>query len=534
MEQKILKILNNKQAVLFCGAGISLDPPAGLPDWHKLRDYTLEAIASLDSHLQGKISILLEMEMIADSDKKGLTPEVVASEIANHSEGYFDSFASLNDGEPNANHYLAAASGFRYIFTTNFDTFIEQALQSKSVTFKVYCTEEDFDTFNDDENMVHLFKLHGCISKPKSITATVEQEAKGLCYSKRNVLRLLLQECYFLFWGYSGADFKIDIDYLQMLSVSEQAKGFFWDFYDEKVNSYVAQIAEIYGEKATISVGNIPKILSQVSKVEIQEYTEQERDDWQQQKNATLCAALEEWSKRYLQPQQACNMLGRLFLHSGKYLDALCCFERSFVLCKSLPAVEKIEALLNMGIVHRYCESYDEALHYFEKAKYITLQNNLFKETCHCLNNSGVVYGTRQEYDKALACFEEAKKIAVDNNYLKEEAANLNNIGAVCSKQQRYEQALNCYERAKKIAYDIGDKRSFAARLNNIAYVYVQRNEANKALENYREYEQVSRSLGDFEGLSTAYYNMAMLYTSLNKWNEAKKYNDLYQKCKKM
>jgi|266.fasta.fasta_contig_41_2998611_length_684_multi_1_in_0_out_0_2 hypothetical protein len=42
------RLLAAKQIALFCGAGISLDPPAGLPDWHDLRDLTIAAVATRD------------------------------------------------------------------------------------------------------------------------------------------------------------------------------------------------------------------------------------------------------------------------------------------------------------------------------------------------------------------------------------------------------------------------------------------------------------------------------------------------------
>ena len=47
---QLLHLFDQQQAVVFCGAGISIEPPAGLPDWSKLRDYTLQAIAGKIRH----------------------------------------------------------------------------------------------------------------------------------------------------------------------------------------------------------------------------------------------------------------------------------------------------------------------------------------------------------------------------------------------------------------------------------------------------------------------------------------------------
>lgn len=118
-------LLEKGEAVIFCGAGISVEPPAGLPDWHKLRDYTLEEVASRDNKLASYLEDLTSITMMASPGKKGLTPEIVASQIMRLCRGYFESFSSLEDSSPNANHrYLAklAQDGhLRYIVTTNFD-----------------------------------------------------------------------------------------------------------------------------------------------------------------------------------------------------------------------------------------------------------------------------------------------------------------------------------------------------------------------------------------------------------------------------
>ena len=534
MNEKILNILREKQAVLFCGAGISLDPPAGLPCWNKLRDGTLEAIASLDRYLQSIVAILLDMEMLSDPTKKGLTPEIVASEIANHSEGYFEIFRSLANGKANANHIYLAMSGFRYIVTTNFDTFIEKAFDEKNIEFKTYRSTEEFLTFNKDDPGVHLFKLHGCISRPSTIIATIEQEAKGLTIAKKEILRYLLERYYFLFWGYSGADLKIDIDYLQMVSCANNAKGFVWNFWQQdEQNIYVNKLAKLYGEKAIITQGKFPQLLHELTQeIEIEKYSDAQKHLWQKNKNEELDLALQKWSNQYLTPDKSCNMLGRLFLHSGKFTEALSCFERCLDICKQ-PSVEKVEALLNIGVVYKHLEEYTQALTYFGKAQLISEKHLYTKETVASLNNIGVIYGYQNQYEKALRCFKQVKKIAQDNGYEKEVAASLNNIGAIYSKQEKYEKALECYEKAKKISFDIGDRQNFAARLNNIAYVCMQLQKTNEALEYYKQYEEISCSLGDFQGLSIACYNIAMLYTAQNKWKDAKKYYERYENLKK-
>ena len=78
---------------------------------------------------------------------------------------------------------MARAGFIRHIITTNFDTFIEDALQKENVPFFVCRTDEEFAKFDEQPHTVVL-KLHGCLSLPKTITSTVEQEAIGLSFQK--------------------------------------------------------------------------------------------------------------------------------------------------------------------------------------------------------------------------------------------------------------------------------------------------------------------------------------------------------------
>ena len=117
--------LKQKGCVLFVGAGISISPPAGLPNWHNLRDWTLEAVGNQDVNLQSYLPKLTELDMIGSPGRKGMTPELVASVILSVCPNYFDSLEVLDDGSPNENHVLIALLAklglIRYIITTNFD-----------------------------------------------------------------------------------------------------------------------------------------------------------------------------------------------------------------------------------------------------------------------------------------------------------------------------------------------------------------------------------------------------------------------------
>ena len=89
----LTRALSTGKLVVFAGAGISISPPAGLPNWLRLRDWTLEAVANCAAFLAPCLATLTNLDMLASPGQKGMTPELVASEIADQCSGYFESLA---------------------------------------------------------------------------------------------------------------------------------------------------------------------------------------------------------------------------------------------------------------------------------------------------------------------------------------------------------------------------------------------------------------------------------------------------------
>jgi hypothetical protein len=279
--------------------------------------------------------------MIGIPGKRGLTPEVVATSINQRCEGYFDSFRVLEDGTPTRNHrWIAAAarSGvLRYIVTTNFDIFLERALDAASVSYRLYRTDEEFRAFRDadDGPAVHLLKLHGCITVPTTITATVEQEDLGMGSAKTQALDLLLRRRWLVVWGYSGADLKINLDYLRMVSRKDDAAGFVWSlfaresFYEEP-NLYVQRLAEAYGERALFGHNLLPRAFEVVTRPsdrpELVTVSEEQRRAWQENKNERLGHLLDEWAQKHVDPLTACLITGELLSHNGNIEQGITCF----------------------------------------------------------------------------------------------------------------------------------------------------------------------------------------------------------------
>ena len=532
-------LFENKACVVFCGAGVSLEPPAGLPDWHKLRDYTLEAVASRDNFLLSFLTDLNSVEIIATPGKRGLPPEVIASHIVGNCRNYFECFRSLEDGQPNANHeYLAkmAKSGLlSYILTTNFDLFIERALKNEGLNFKVYRTEEEFGSFEKDGHYdVYLFKLHGCLSIPATITATVEEEGKGLSLAKTRVIEILLAKYFFVFWGYSGADLKIDLDYLKMVSQKEVAKGFVWNFLvrkgnKEPVNPYVSKLANIYGDRARIVHGKLPEIFDAFivpeDKIERTKYSQEQEKAWQQQKNEKLRNSLKQWAEKYLNPALASNIFGLLFRHSGQMKAALQCLERFAQLCRELQDQGMLRtAFHNIGLIYKDQGEYDKALEYYQQATEITKTLGNKHGLATEFNCIGSIYEARGEYDQALEYFKQASEIATELDDKKRIATYFNSIGIIYQHKAKYDQALKYYKQSAEISKALGDKEGLTVLFNNIGSIYHERREYDHALEYFQQGAEISKILGRKKELVTFLNNIGSIYRDRRDYDQALKH----------
>src|SRR5438132_9909802 len=121
---EIRRAFIERRAVLFCGAGISTEPPATLPDWKTLRDETIKAVVGSDDTLVATLPVLLAHE-VDGGIGQALAPELVATIVRSVVPDYFQSLRVLDHDQPNRNHTLIArlakAGLLRYILSTNFD-----------------------------------------------------------------------------------------------------------------------------------------------------------------------------------------------------------------------------------------------------------------------------------------------------------------------------------------------------------------------------------------------------------------------------
>ena len=347
-------------AVLFCGAGISIDPPSTLPDWKTFRDQTIKAVASAESSLAKHLPALLEQEVIGGIGE-ALAPELVASQVRAVVPDYFQSLRALDHDYPNGNHATIARLAHKgllsLVVTTNFDQLIEKALVRATTDMRVYRSDDDFAGFDADDHRagtIGVLKLHGCLSEPDTIVATVEQEAVGLSAQKAAVLRELVREYVLLFWGYSGADLKLSLDYLQMVTAMESSPGFFWNLYAtptwrEPPNQYIAELVDLYAGRGVVCHEDLSQALRPLIGTDAEPSWPapplEDASELRTRRTDQLNRALESWAQRSVRPAHAFEIFGRLFERTAALPSALTCYQQ----LGDLGQTERKPALVALG-----------------------------------------------------------------------------------------------------------------------------------------------------------------------------------------
>ena len=185
---KVAMAINNNEIALFVAAGLSSS--TGLPSWNDLlkpcadelgltinKDSDLYMIAQYYENEYGKIELVHKFEKTIN--------------CLSANSGYLNAILDL---------------GFREIWTTNYDTIIEDNLKQRNIIPKVIHNDNDLNSFTDGG--VHIFKMNGDITNPQEMIMS-KSDLEQYSLSHQLMLtcfkRKLISKS-FIFLGYSFTD----------------------------------------------------------------------------------------------------------------------------------------------------------------------------------------------------------------------------------------------------------------------------------------------------------------------------------------
>lgn len=200
----VFSAFNEKRLIFFVGSGISSDYPSCLPIGNTLSRGIIEALGAHER----------DSKRIANSMTLERMLWMIYPTLFKDTSQVYDVVDTSRENDPrtfNLNHCLLAnfliKGKTKAIFTTNQDTLLEEALKFVSKNnFKIIVSKEDYELFDPQIDERCIFKLHGCIDSPDSLTVTLPETSSFPDYKSRVMKHYFSNKYKKLFLGYSGND----------------------------------------------------------------------------------------------------------------------------------------------------------------------------------------------------------------------------------------------------------------------------------------------------------------------------------------
>lgn len=435
--ERLKELVSEGKLTFFVGAGISRERPADSLDWRTFRNKLFSALLEdLGNHERiTPENKQIYSEYLAYADLK---PEVINQQIFwIIGEELLNSFAILQRGKPNKYHKLiarfAAQGKVRVIVTTNFDTYIEKALEMEGLK-----NNGDFFVAFDDESLgkllpklyttdILIIKIHGTLIKDNSATttrgiiSTLLQAEMPLIGKKDEALKEIMSQNSLLVIGYSGNDSDIAP---KLIEYARKGEDIYWCAYPgEKSPTIIERIDYIIGackdkaHKFSMCSDRLFEVLHQNSWEIIQ------REDKLTEKNEEINSSVEienflgEWISS-IHDYQLLLILAYVMEYIGQHDEALICVN------KALEDVECLKDKKNLGTALHF-----KANHYGHKAR-ISQRN---AELAYKENHPNYALFRRETsglFNEALSLYKKALKVLPDREFL-EKGRICNNLGVL-------------------------------------------------------------------------------------------------------
>ncbi|HYH95651.1 SIR2 family protein [Hyalangium sp.] len=202
----------------FLGAGFS--KPLKLPDWSELMGWIAQRLDFEPElfYLHGRYEQLAEYFQLAGHDH--------FQQLVHEMTRRFDSEEAVNARRVSGMHQALASLDWRTLYTTNYDSHVEGALQDAGRKVAVLSSFEDFQT-RREPGTTDVIKFHGTLAKPDTIVLTESSYYHRIALESPvdQRLRADLLSHSFLFVGYSFNDLNIRYIWYRMHQLRLQGQA---------------------------------------------------------------------------------------------------------------------------------------------------------------------------------------------------------------------------------------------------------------------------------------------------------------------
>lgn len=235
---------NNEYPIVFVGSGISKRYLAGFPSWEELLE-RFWGLLKKDIDFYGQLNLIKDeshyAELIIEKEKDFLSNIAISSiinkeysDLFNRGEITIEDFSTraayksgilpfkkgianefsqydlIKGMEKEYESFQKMLTKTQILMTTNYDTLIEDSYNKVSqYGVKKYIGQKGF--FEDSFGYAELYKLHGCVTDPKSIVITKEDydvfNNNSVLISAKIISMLIYSPI--IFFGYSLSDLNV-------------------------------------------------------------------------------------------------------------------------------------------------------------------------------------------------------------------------------------------------------------------------------------------------------------------------------------
>ncbi len=225
------------------------------------------------------------------------------------------------------------------------------------------------------------------------------------------------------------------------------------------------------------------------------------------------------------------DLLARLYFTTDEADKATAFFEAS------LNAVEKSGDFKEQGIyinkigqLHLKAGKIEQAGEYFEKAKNLSLQENLidgYIAAVGCLAQIAEIENKKDERNNLLKDgIQELEKLLISTQREPKRASIIGRIGSFYARMENFQQALIYFQREKKIYESLSDTAGIANALGGIAWMKRELGNPNEEYDTYRELKKLVDGSSYYDLIAGAANNLASFEMRHGNLNEAKRLLD--------
>lgn len=515
--QELSANIQYDKPAIWCGAGISVR--SGLPTARQLLVYLLNKLKISATDVDFLSTSRMPFELVVEL----LLPVLD-----------FESFLRIfNARFPNVNHLLIARLArerkVQTIFTTNFDTLIEQALQAEGLLpdkdFEVLKSPTDFKKIDWHSDYIRIIKLHGSANDPQTVATTLQRvAARELQHEQSEVIAKAFSNGphnRLLVFGYSFSD-AFDINPQIRLLTARRKPAIVLQHNDSPkltrrrdLESELRQLLAARSSDFTVLAVNTDVAIARLWKQLFKQPVPSSRSshNWQTMASRAMT--------RVNKPKRL-RTIGRLLEVAGNLNRAEFYLRNALSADSGSDDFVRGQILTDLGRLANATGDYTGGIAYGQKALSLARNMKDRRGEAAILGNLANAKHNMGRYHESIRLNLRSAKIAHKlPNGARVEASSYGNLGLTYRVLGRYVAAARCHKRAARIGRKINDRHLEAHQLGNIAVCHRYLGDLNTCRTTHDQALALIRTLGDLRAEAIELGNIGNVERLFGNHNEA-------------